>query len=228
MNIESNPQNSEPAPAKPRRTPTQKQIEAITALDDDRLVERALAALHALNRRAKEIRDRRNAYRRSGFSHALEAEKEDIYELKDDILEALVMAGRATVGVFTSVVETREVHCPRCDRTWFGGSWCYRCDDDTGEAVWDAQTWYVIDCGGGYRFHQPEESVSEEVAEVAVKIPPHDPTQPQREIPKVGLTIEAQKTCVRLAIERLTPADISEADAPESDDGTAECAEGVA
>lgn len=217
MNIASNTnEDVTPKPAaKPRRTPTQKQIEVLASLDEDHLVERALAALHALNRRAKEIRDRRNAYRRAGFSDKLELEKEDIYSLKDDLLEALVLAGRATVGVFTSVVETREVRCNCCDRTWFGSTWCYRCDDDTGEAVWDPQTWYVIDCGSGYRFHQPEESVSEEVAELAVRIPPHDPTQLQRDIPKIGLTIEAQKACVRLAIERLA---VACAGVAESDD----------
>ncbi len=230
MNIESNTnEDATPKPAaRPRRTPTQKQIEVLASLDDDHLVEKALTALHALNRRAKEIRDRRNTYRRAGFSEKLELEKEAIYALKDDLLEALVLAGRATVGVFTSVVETREVRCDCCDRTWFGSTWCYRCDDDTGEAVWDPQTWYVIDCGNGYRFHQPEESVSDDVADLAVKIEPHDPTQPQREIPKVGLTIEAQKACVRLAIERLTPPDISEADAPESDNGAEACPEGEA
>lgn len=219
MNIESSQQNSEPAPAtKPRRTPTQKQIEAITALADDQLVAKALTALHALNRRAKKIRDHRSEYRRASFAKALDEELERIYDLKDSLLEVLVLTGRATVSTFeidpSQDDEPCEMSCGTCGRSWFGGDWCYECQYETGEPV--PETWYVIDCGNGYRFHQPEESVSEDVAELAVTIPPHDPTQPQREIPKIGLTIEAQKACVRLAIERLA---VTCADDPESDDG---------
>lgn len=223
MKTESNLNEDEtPKPkrtVKPRRTPTHKQVEALAELADEDLIEAALAALHALNRRAKEIRDRKNTYRRASFADALEIEKLEIYALKDDLLEALTLAGRATVGTFTSSAATKEVSCGTCNRTWFGGTWCHRCAKNSGEPVIKAQTWYVIDCGDGYRFHQYK--VSAAVAAKAVPIPPHDPTQPQREIPDVGLTIEAQKACVELAVERLA---VACANDPESDDVT----EGVA
>lgn len=217
--IESNlNEHATPTPTtKPRRTPTEKQIEALTALADEQLVAKALTALHALNRRAKRIRDHRSEYRRASFAKALGEELERIYELKDSFLEVLVLTGRATVSTFdidpSQDEDPCEMYCEGCGRSWFGHAWCYECDDASGEPV--PETWYVIDCGSGFRFHQPEESVSEDVAELAVKIKPHSPTQPQREIPKVGLTIEAQKACVRLAIERLA---VACADDPESDD----------
>lgn len=224
MNIESSlNEDATPKPAaKPRRTPTQKQIEVLSSLDDEQLVAKALTALHALNRRAKKIRDHRAEYRRASFAKALEEELERIYDLKDSFLEVLVLTGRATVYTFeidpSRDEDPCEMNCEGCGRSWFGNAWCYECDDASGEPV--PETWYVVDCGSGYRFHQPEESVSEEVADLAVKIPPHDPNQPQREIPKIGLTIEAQKTCVRLATERLAVAcedDPASGDAPEGD-----------
>ena len=46
-------------------------------------------------------------------------------------------------------------------------------------AEYAEETWYVVDCGDGYRFHQPR--VSDEVAAVAVEVEAHDPNQAQRE-----------------------------------------------
>jgi hypothetical protein len=64
------------------------------------------------------------------------------------------------------------------------------------------QEWYLINCGD-FSFHQPEQYVPEDLKFIAKNIKPHDPNQLQKEIPNVGLTIEAQKECVKLAIERL-------------------------
>jgi hypothetical protein len=190
-------------PPKRRRTPTEKQVEGLKGLDDDALIARAIESLHSLNRRAKELRDRRNTFRRATFAKHLSDDIETIYSLKDALLEALVLAGRATVGTFeidrSEWDEPSEHYCEFCGRSWFGDSWCYACQDDTGESI--PETWYVIDCGPGFRFHQPD--VSEAVAARAVEIEPHDPQQPQREIPKVGLTIAAQKACVDMATARL-------------------------
>jgi hypothetical protein len=51
---------------KTRRTPTQKQIEHLDVLAVDDLVPIALIALHALNRRAKKLRDQRGDLRSYG------------------------------------------------------------------------------------------------------------------------------------------------------------------
>jgi hypothetical protein len=184
-----------------RRTPTEKQIEALGWLDDNALVEKAIEAMHALNRRAKEIRDRKNVYRRATFARALAHDMEDIYALKDRLLEALVLAARATVGRFEVQVVSNERVCSGCGHSWFGGPRCYACDEDSGVALESTRTWYIIDCGNGYRFHQPQASAA--VAAKAAQVRPHDPTQPQREIPKIGLTIQAQRRCVEMATSRL-------------------------
>lgn len=186
-----------------RTTPTAKQTAMLLALGDDALAKRAVEALHALNRRAKEIRDRRNTYRRATFAKPLTDEMEAIYSLKDAFLEALVLANRASVSTFEidRSLDNKpcERECDGCGRSWFGEDWCHECQDASGVAT--RETWFVIDCGGGYRFHQPH--VSDRVAARACPIPAHNPTQPQREIPKIGLTIEAQRRCIKMAIERL-------------------------
>jgi len=174
----------EPKAKSKRRSPTQKQVEALALLDDDALIAKALNAVFALNRRAKKIRDTRNEYRRASFAESLKWEMLEIYAIKDGLLNAMALAGRAEVYVFTV-------------RKYVG------CDINT-SPVFETQAWYLIDCGGRYRFHQPK--VTGEVAALAKPTEPHDPTQPQREIPDIDLTIEAQKTCVRMATERLKAA----------------------
>ena len=54
-----------------RPTPTERQVESARKLGDKELVGLALAALHALNRRAKEKRDRARLYRRPVDEHNL-------------------------------------------------------------------------------------------------------------------------------------------------------------
>ena len=65
------------------------------------------------------------------------------------------------------------------------------------------QVWYLVEVRG-YRFHRPGGTKTLE----AVAVPAHDgghlPDQPAREIPDVGLTIEAQRRCVEMTIERLS------------------------
>lgn len=204
MQIESNQTTK-------RKTPTQRQVEALAHLDQEQLIEKALQALHALNRRAKSKRDQRNEYRRSRFAKALDHQIDEIYALKDRFLDALLLSGRGKV--FTFEVEGYEVYCQVCDRSWYGDDWCYRCETE-GERV--PEDWYLVEAGS-YRFHQPD--VSEEAAALATQIATHDPQQPAREIPSVTievqasrgkmkaakLTVEAQMACVRMAIASIAP-----------------------
>ena len=204
MKIRSEDPNADSTATKPakkaRRTPTQRQVAKLTTMTDEGIVVAALEAMHALNRRAKKVRDQRNTYRRATFARALDYEVEAIYSLKDAFLTAMVRAGRARVEVF-SVTRHDGYECFSCGRTWGGSNdECFRCIA-SGIPIVAHDTWYVIDCGNGRRFHQPE--VPRDVAAVAVAVEPHEPTQPAREIPTVGLTIEAQRECIRIAIQRL-------------------------
>jgi len=184
-----------------RKTPTERQIEELTQLNDDDLVETALDSIFALNRRAKKLRDTRKEYRRASFADSLEFEISAIYTTKDRFLAALALAGRAKVSVY-ELTRTAGYSC--CNRSWWGSSAkCRRCGGEGSPKI-ETKKWYLVDCGGHYRFHQPQ--VPDEVAALATPMEPHDPTQPQREIPEIDLTIEAQKTCVRIATERLKTA----------------------
>ena len=193
------------APKKKRRRPTDVQRDVLRKLSTDDLVAKALEALHALNRRAKEIRDRQRQYRRASFAAALGEQIEDIYAAKTRFLGVLVRAQRATVETFTEKTErSGGWYCPACDREWGGwDSACYRCgclgDPQASEGD---DTWYIVQAGG-FRFHQPGDTATQAMRKAAKPITPHDPTQPQREIPDVGLTIEAQFAAVRMATRRL-------------------------
>lgn len=190
-------------------TPTEKQVQALDLLTPEQLLARAMEALHALNRRAKEKRDRVNEYRKSSFSGAVQREIDDIYALKNRLLAALVAADKARVFVFKQIHHgAAEFECPWCERTFHvrvpwgyqpegAAAWCYRCDTEA-DLIDDGRytsSWYIVEALG-YRFHQPDESATDKMREVAEPCEPHDPTQPQREIPDVGLTIEAQRRCV--------------------------------
>jgi hypothetical protein len=163
-------------------------IDEIPRLDDNEVVARALLAMHALNRLAKHLRGVGESNR-------------GIYVLKDEFLLEMVLSGRATVGRFQHHGPTNEVYCTDCDRSWYGDTYCNACDDDTGEPVCRDSTWYLVDCGGIYRFHQPK--VDPQVAAVSREIPAHDPNQPVREIPRVGLGRVGQQAYVREATRRL-------------------------
>jgi hypothetical protein len=185
-----------------RRTLTDNQVVDLQALDNDRLLVRSLDALHALNRRAIEKRDRRNRYKNLDFADAIEAEIEAIHDYKTRFLDALVGAGLAHVETFTVERRSSRVSCIQCHREWVGDTLCFKCGDDTGERNVETETWYVVTCGL-YRFHQPEEEATKCMVASARTVPPHDPSQPQREIPQVGLTVKAQFICIDLMMKRL-------------------------
>ena len=75
-------------------------------------------------------------------------------------------------------------------------------------ALGELRRWYLVDCGSGYRFHQP--SLDAELAARAVPIEPHDPTQEARTVPSVclpggrALDVGMQVKIVLSAAERLT------------------------
>jgi hypothetical protein len=159
-------------------------------------MELALKSMHSLNRRAKKYRDNRNEYRRAKFAEAITEEIAEIYQLKDAFLESIVKEGSAKVEYFLSEEGVQEWTCD-CGNTWAGtNNECYCCGD---YGHTDGKIWYIIKCGE-YSFHTPQ--VSKIINEKATEIEPHDPTQPQKEILKIGLTIAAQKACVKLLVER--------------------------
>ncbi len=185
---------------------TSKQIAKLQSLGREKLILTAIEALHALNRRAKKCRDNNQV-----------SKKDEIYRLKDRFLDAAIRAGIATIETF-EVPGSKYYRfcCPLCEREWNGPqfrerelndvSHCRGCDcydnEVEGELQQNIDRWYVIACLG-YRFHQPRIALDLQVQ--AISCEPHDPNQPQREIPICGLTIEAQRRCVELAIACLTP-----------------------
>lgn len=191
---------TEAAKPKKRRTPTEKQIEALSQLDDDALVAKALDAVICLDRRAKAIWDHRNEHRRASFADALSRKLEDIHVLKNQFVDAMVLAGKAKVFSF-EVEEQDGWYCESCVRRFRSRNpECYTCGCDA-DPYMDVEDSYIIDCGGHYRFHEPY--MPDAVAALATKIPGHEPTQPQLEIPEIELTAEAQNRCVKMATERL-------------------------
>ena len=186
-----------PLPKK-RRTPTEKQMEALSKLDDEALIEKATEAMHALNRRAKKLRDTAHTYYRASFAKAVKFEKELIYGLKDLFLVALAEAGAATLYTFV-VEEPGGMKCD-CGHSWYGHSdECFACGGDGNPVVIDRR-WFIVE-RGQYRFHAPR--LPERFVGQAIEIEPHDPSQPTREIPEIDLTVNAQFGAVKMAIERL-------------------------
>lgn len=191
-----------------RLRPTDRQVAALAALSDDDLFRHSREAMRALNRRAKEKRDRARQYRRCSFSGRVAEELALIYELKNEYLDAVVWQGLATVERFAVVRENQTYECHCCGRTWGarnGDAWCRDCASNTGALLSEASAseWFVVDCGDGFRFHQPAAFATGAMRSQAIDVEPHEPTQPRREIPNIGLTIEAQLRCVELMIERL-------------------------
>ena len=191
-----------------------RELESLEKGHNDVLIARALDCMHALNRYAKQIRSKANLERWEGQTFWLHGRfgpaasdyrfsslQSKIYALKDRLLTALVLTDRASVGVFEHTRTTREHYCPDCGRSWVGDSQCYECRIASGVPTRETTRFYLVDCGHGYRFHQP--GVCEQVARRVLPIEPHDPTQPVREVPDVGLSVEGQIRCVQLAVERL-------------------------
>lgn len=197
---------------KRRITPTQKQVAALEALSTDALISRALEALRALNRRAKEKRDRANEYRRSRFAVYVRDEINEIYGLKTAFLNALVVAGLTKVESWSVEREPSEWYCDYCEKHWYGrgNDECFGCGGSGEPMNGGPETWVIVDCRG-FRFHQPPSEVTAAMLAAATPVEPHDPTQPQREIPDVGLTVAAQVACVQMAAARLAqPRDAEE------------------
>jgi len=191
------------APVRRRRIrPTDRQVFELSKLTTQELVEKALAAMFSLNRRAKEKRDRRRKFRRQQFADAIQKEIERIYELKNRFLDALVRSERASVEEFSTSRRTGWL-CPYCGREWWGQSdECFSCGGE-GEPMYEHETWYIVQCSH-YRWHQPGDSASEAIKRAAKPGDAHDPNQEAAEIPKVGLTIEAQHKSIEMAIEKLS------------------------
>ena len=189
-------------PKKKRISPTEREVSAAALLGDEALLALSVRALHALNRRAKEKRDRADSIRwsrrMSAVIDAIRSEIDSIYTLKTAFLDRVVRSGVARVEAID--VESRRVTCHGCGRSWVGDSWCHACCDDTGEH--DSDTWYIVECQG-HRFHQPPSEATAAMRSIAQPGEPHDPTQPARETPDVGLTIEAQYAVVRMMRDRL-------------------------
>lgn len=188
-----------------RRTPTQNQIEKLMQLNSTELLLRAAESLSCLNRRAKEKRDRLRAFRGCSFAYSIESEIAEIYSLKTRFLDVTVQAGLAKVSCWEVQPAWGQCSCPKCGKTWHGGPGqkCRKCGTEGILTPFPAETWYMVECCG-YRFHQPPRTATDAIRLAAVPTTEsHDPYQEAREIPDVGLTIEAQFACVELAIERI-------------------------
>ncbi len=166
----------------------QAEVDAINVLSDEIILRRATYYLHALNRAAKHVRG------------TVEAKR--IYAAKDLYLTALVRARKATLGSFQREQESSSHTCRNCSNQWYGSDHCYNCDDNTGCAELELVTWYVVDCGGGCRFHQPR--VAFDLQHLATPIVPHNPNQPERRIPFVSVGRRAQLRLVERAAALLT------------------------
>lgn len=172
---------------------TLRELANLSALNFDELFAQSVKCLHALNRRAKRY----------------PATSSAIYALKNRFLRAAVAAGVADVERFTLERLTGYFHLCDCDgfdggtagRSWYSGSYesyCRACGDRSfGEPQKAIRVWYLVRVLG-HGFHQP--GPADPVLDaVAVSVEPHDPTNYNSEIPKIGLTIAAQQRCVELA-----------------------------
>jgi Rad4 beta-hairpin domain 3 len=168
-------------------------LSSVVGMSLDEHIQLAVECLHAANRAGKHAA---HLHQRSA-----------IYAAKDVFLSAMIRVNRATVGTFEIEQTGRRQVCTVCGRDWMGGSYCYGCEGDSGESVSELRRWYIVDCGSGYRFHQP--SLDADIAARALPIEPHDPTQEPRNIPTVRfgddrvLDVDMQLTIVRAAAQRL-------------------------
>jgi hypothetical protein len=113
----------------------------------------------------------------------------------------MINAGRAKIYFFKIKRENGWFCSNCCDYFYSSDPYCFTCMQDAKPYI-KIDNWYLIDCDGKYKFHQPY--MPKKFTKMAKPIPEHEPTQPQRKIPKIGLTIEAQKICVKMATKRLS------------------------
>lgn len=180
-------------------------------MGDLNLTAYALKCMHALNRAAK----------------SLPYGRDQIYALKKGLLEALVLAEQATVGKYQISRTTGYYHYCDCaeydeparETGWYSrheNSTCHRCGEGScGSQATSTETWYLIRCGpalGGYGFHQPgagcgkltpSASLLEAYDAVANPIEAHDPTNPNREVPDLGIDTGTQIKIVEMLARRL-------------------------
>lgn len=149
----------------------------LVGLCPDQVLARGLEILFALNRLAKRI----------GPSVRGEELQERIYSVKDRFIAALVDAGDGAVFQFQ-----RSTTFGSCCRgvPIRAGERCYECYELVSD---DVVTWCLVEFVGQektYRFHVPPDQVTEAMLRRAQPIPAHDPTQPIREVPEIGITAE--------------------------------------
>jgi hypothetical protein len=182
---------------------TEEQLQQLAHLGDEELLARACASLHALNRRAKHLRE--ETHSRLGEPDQKRARIEHIYALKTRLLDALVRAGRARVEHFDERSTAARWSCASCHRTWEGIQASCPCGraGTKGEALsFFHVRWFLVSIGE-YRWHVPESSATAAMKQRSRKCEAHPSYQPPREIPRVGLTLAAQCKCIELAIARL-------------------------
>lgn len=145
----------------------------IVGLGEEARISRALEVLHTINRLAKRTR----------------GSAERIYAAKDRLVFALLHRGDGQVFSFSH--PSRLGYC--CDRGPIrSGENCWTC----GSTVFgDDETWCIaqFEAAGRetYRWHIPPWKVTQALLLRAVPTEAHNPTQPEREAPEVGLELEA-------------------------------------
>lgn len=147
-------------------------------------IEAAMRALHMLNRRAKHLdRDSR----------------EPIYDAKSALLLRVTRAGLSTVESFDVQRTTRE-YVPYSYDAEIEGQYYEEQEEGEWTSVTYTETWHVVECEG-YRFHVPPWTTPGTLYEQLAKpIASHDPSQPAREVPEIGLTAAQALRLVRDAI----------------------------
>ncbi len=181
-------------------------------------VEIGVRAMQALNRRVKHQRgaelvlelldglppedDRFSRVKDAAVGAVAETDR--IYALKDRFLDALVAAGRASVGRFTVSRPMYDFESGFQENEYLDETFRNR----VLKVGTETQTWYLV-TAGDYSFHVPGESAGPATRAAAVEIPPHDPYQEAREVPETGLTLEEELAAVERAIEDLRAGEAS-------------------
>jgi hypothetical protein len=191
------------------RRPTDRQLAQLVRLDDDALLDHALACMCSLRDRAQTLRARGRQYAATTFVRSFAVQAKEIYGVRDAFLVALVEAGIARVERFLVIRQTGDLRCSDCGLFWHADPphWIddalCECGSRTARLVLAQESWYIISCRG-VRFCQPYGSVTDSVRALAPDVPPRDPLVVEPRGPSsIGLTIEAQRRCVEEMTTRL-------------------------
>jgi len=190
---------------------TARQVSSIELMDEDAVLLLARQCMRAQNRRAKHHRrDRVVVWDGDEAYMGRSAIVEQVYTLKKRFLMAWVEHDQALRVEHFTRRRVRGWECFNCERSWGGGEHadeCYSCGD-SGSPILATEDWFIVDLEGGYRFHQPGNELPEaglsRYLSIAVEVEAHDPDQPLREVPYLGLTDAAQRHCIERAIIALT------------------------